>query len=140
MGINLRGNRVVRPPARWDCFAMWSLLRIVIISLAFVGFVGQAEARATPFSVESFAQVMSHCAEMTMGSTDAGPGQTQTPCKDMRSDCIAKMGCTLVSPVFAAELSLDHPVSGPSPSYGGVTGRLAGVVTAPPRSPPKTEA
>jgi hypothetical protein len=140
MIINLRSNWLVQSPARWDCFAMWSLLRIVIISLAFVGFLSQTEARATPFSVESLAQDMAHCAEMVVGPTDAAPTHKQTPCRDMTSDCIAKMGCTMVSPVFSSEPSLDRPVSGPSPSYGGVAVRLTEFVTAPPRTPPKTEA
>lgn len=140
MIVNLRSSRLVRPPARWDCFAMWSLLRIVIISLAFAGFLGQAEARATPVSVESLAQDMAHCAEMVMGPTDAAPTEKQPPCRDMTADCIAKMGCTMVSPVFSSEPSLDRPVSGPSPSYGGVAVRLTEFVTAPPRTPPKTEA
>jgi hypothetical protein len=119
---------------------MWSLLRIVIISLAFVGFLGQTEARATPFSVESLAQDMAHCAEMVMGPTDAAPTEKPPPCRDMTSDCIAKMGCAVVSPVLSSEPSLDRPVSGPSPSYGGVAARLTEFVTAPPRTPPKNEA
>ncbi|WP_339872961.1 hypothetical protein [uncultured Brevundimonas sp.] len=138
--VNLGGNRVVQPPAKWDYLAMWSLLRIVIISLAFVGFLGQTEARATPFSVASLTQDMAHCAEMAVGPTDAAPTQKQTPCSDMTADCIAKMGCAVVSPVFSNEPSLDQPASGLSPSYGGVTERLTGIVTAPPRAPPKTEA
>ncbi len=116
---------------------MWSLLRIVIISLAFVGFLGQTEARATSFSVTFSAQAMPDCAEMAMGATDATPSPKQMPCHDMTPDCIAKMGCATVSPVFAVESAFDHPVSGRSPSYGGVSSRLAGLTTTPPRDPPR---
>lgn len=118
---------------------MWNLVRTMIIALAFVGFIGQSTARATPLPVVvDTIEMSSDCAEMMMdsaGSADLGG----TPCEDMTPDCIAKMGCTAVSPVLAPEPAALHPLPGPSLSYNPVTTRLDGTAPSPLRDPPKLQ-
>ncbi|WP_339913768.1 hypothetical protein [uncultured Brevundimonas sp.] len=110
------------------------MLRILILSLAFVGFIGQTTARATPFSA---APDMPDCVQMTMGAMDDASAPGQAPCKHTKADCLAKMGCTVVSPVFSFGPTIERPVSGLTPTYDGMTGRLVGLTTLPPRDPPK---
>jgi hypothetical protein len=124
----------------WNDRGMWSLLRILIVSLAFVGFVAQSEARATAIFMtpaEAPAE-MKDCPDMGMISADAAPRPQKAPCKELTADCIAKMGCGLVSPVLAISPSIDRPAPTLSLAYRSVSHPLAGLLPSPPRDPPKS--
>jgi hypothetical protein len=118
---------------------MWNFVRTAIIALAFVGFIGQSTARATPFPVFADAVEMSpDCAEMMTeetGQSDRGG----MPCEDMTPDCIAKMGCAAVSPVPAPAPSVWRPLANPGLFYSPVTTRLDGTAPPPLRDPPKLQ-
>ena len=118
---------------------MWNFVRVVIVALAFAGFLGQSMARATPLPViADVAEMSSDCAEMMAES--AGPAdQQRAPCRDMTPDCIAKMGCTAVSPVFAPGPMMLRPLAGPGLSYSQATSRLDGTGPPPLRGPPKLQ-
>lgn len=122
---------------------MWSLIRIVILALALAGLVGQATANATSVPVRAVAADMSDmadCAHMTAGQGDDAPVSHQQPCKDMMPGCIVRLGCVALSPVLPTGVALAPFPPVTSPIYSVVAGRLAGIITAPPRTPPKTEA
>ena len=121
---------------------MWGLIRIVILALALAGLVGQASANTTSFPMNAAADVsdMADCAHMAARQGDEALVPSQPPCKDMMPGCIARAGCVALSPVLPAGVALAPLPPVTSPIYSIVAGRLAGIVTAPPRSPPKTEA
>jgi hypothetical protein len=100
---------------------MWSFLRLIVVTLALVGFVGQTTARAMPMTPKASPAMatmsMMDCADMpgmadTMAAQDAAhdAGKTkpppQTPCKNMTPDCIAKMGCSVVVTLPPAAFAL----------------------------------
>lgn len=116
---------------------MWNLIRVVILSLAFVGFVGQTTAKATPFPTAAAAADMSDCAEMMSGPAADVSTPNGEPCKDMTPECIAKMGCAVVSPVFSQGPFVAPPQAVASPAYGLLRLRIAGIAPAPLQSPPK---
>ena len=87
---------------------MWSFLRLIFVTLALVGLVGQTSARALPMTPEASPAMsmmsMMECADMpgladTMATQDMAHdigktnSQAPTPCKNMTPDCIAKTGC-----------------------------------------------
>lgn len=117
---------------------MWNLVRTLLFALAMVGFVGQASAYATPFQTfETMGGAAEmDCAEM-MVMADEAAGGAMGPCSDMTPECIAKMGCAVVAPVFSPGTSLAPPRAEASPDYGLLTLRIAGIATAPLKSPPK---
>ena len=116
---------------------MWNFIRTAIIALAFVGFLGQTTARATPLPVVADAiEMSSDCAEMMIEQA-GGSDRDHMPCDDMTPDCIAKMGCTAVSPVFASSSAVSRPLSGSGLSYSRSTSRLDGLSPSPLRDPPK---
>lgn len=116
---------------------MWNLIRTAIIALAFVGFLGQTTARATPLPVVVDAiEVSSDCAEMMVDQAGASD-RDQMPCKDMTPECIAKMGCAAVSPVLASSSTVSRPLSGSGLSYARVKSRLHGLSPSSLRDPPK---
>ncbi|WP_417229758.1 hypothetical protein [Brevundimonas sp.] len=122
---------------------MWGLIRIVILTLALAGFVGQATANATSFPMDAVAADMSDmadCAHMTAGHGDEFLVSHQLPCKDMMPGCIARAGCVALFPALPTGVALAPLPALTAPIYHVATGRLAGIVTAPPRTPPKTEA
>ncbi len=116
---------------------MLSFVRTAIIALAFAGFLGQSMARATPFpAAADTVEMAADCAEMMIDET--GPSdQGRMPCDDMTPDCIAKMGCTTVSPVLTSGSTLFRPLAGPGLSYSQSTTRLDGTGPPPLRAPPK---
>lgn len=116
---------------------MWNFIRTAVIALAFVGFLGQSMARATPFPVAAdTVEMSSDCAEMMIEQTDpSDPGHM--PCEDMTPECIAQMGCAAVSPVLTFAPTLSRPSEGATASYDHVTTRLEGTAPPPLRGPPK---
>lgn len=116
---------------------MWNLIRIVILSLAFVGFVGQTTAKATPFPMEAAMADMSDCAQMMSGHANGVSEPGSDPCKDMTPGCIAKMGCAVVAPVFSPQPSATQLRVMAPPAFGRVSLRLAGIETAPLKHPPR---
>lgn len=116
---------------------MWNFVRTIIIALAFAGFLGQSMARATPFPAAARTVEMSaDCAEMMVDPARAAD-HGRMPCDDMTPDCIAKMGCTAVSPVLTLGFTLFRPLAGPGLSYSQATTRLDGTEPPPLRAPPK---
>jgi hypothetical protein len=126
---------------------MWSLLRLLLVTLALTGFVGQTTARAMPMTMaaETMPGVMRvmDCADMPgmamaahQDVTDKSAPAKPVPCKGMTPDCIGKMGC--------ASLALTPPISVLVPTsklYAGVRFVLVdqdqdGLVPAPPFTPP----
>lgn len=116
---------------------MWNFVRTMIIALAFVGFIGQSTARATPFPVAAdTVEMSSDCADMMIEQT--GPSDpSHVPCEDMTAECIAQMGCAAVSPVLTPAPVLSRPPEGATASYDRVTTRLDGTAPPPLRGPPK---
>lgn len=122
---------------------MWGLIRIVILALALAGLVGQATANVSSFPMNAVAADMSDmadCAHMTTGQGDRAVVPHQVPCKDMMPECLAKVGSIALSPVLPTGSLLAPLPPVTAPAYRVVIDRLAGVVTAPPRTPPRLEA
>lgn len=107
---------------------MWHLIRIMVVALAVVGFVGQTTARAMPMmmapasaSVAAATMAKMDCADMP-GMADIAKAPVSkdaskpVPCKGMTPDCMGKMGCATVAPPVPDVASLPHSVS-----YEGVT-------------------
>ena len=118
---------------------MWNLIRAAIIALAFVGFLGQTTARATPLPVVADAvEMSSDCAEMMVDQAGASD-RDQMPCKDMTPECVVKMGCTAISPVLAPDSAVSRQFAGPGLSYSPITSRLDGMAPPPLRGPPKLQ-
>lgn len=118
---------------------MWNFVRTAIIALAFAGFLGQSMAVAAPFPAAADTVEMSpDCAEMMIDQTGQSD-RDQMPCDEMTPDCIAKMGCTAVSPVLASGPTVLRPLSGSGLSYYQVTTRLHGTAPSPLRGPPKPQ-
>lgn len=122
---------------------MWSLIRIVILALALAGLVGQATANASSFPMNAVAADMSDmadCSHMTSGQGDRASVPHQVPCKDMMPECIARVGSVALLPVLPTGSPLTPPPPVIAPAYRVVIDCLAGIVTAPPRAPPRLEA
>lgn len=122
---------------------MWGLIRIVILALAMAGLVGLATANATSFPMNARAADMSEmadCAHMTTGQGYEVSVPHKVACKDMLPGCVARMGCVPLSPILPPGVAIAPlpPVS--SPLYSVFAGRLTGIVTTPPRTPPRVEA
>ncbi|TCS11905.1 hypothetical protein [Caulobacter sp. BK020] len=130
---------------------MWSFLRLIVVTLALAGFVGQASARAMPMAPDASSSMaamsMMDCADMpgmgdmTMAQDmahDAGKttSPAETPCKKMTPDCIAKMGCGAVVVLPPASFALASTTL-----YADVTFQVAerdhdGLDPSPPFIPP----
>lgn len=118
---------------------MWNIIRTMIIALAFVGFIDQSTARATPLPVAADAVEMSaDCAEMEIDQVDLSE-KKHMPCDEMTPECMAQMGCAAVSPVLRHEPMLSHPLAGATASYDRVVTRLAGTAPSPLRDPPRLQ-
>lgn len=120
------------PSLRCRPFSVVRLLHLFLLLTALLGLAGQTTAMATVRGHVPLASIVA------MDCTDMAklPGTEKAPCKKMTIQCIAAMGCSPVSLVVAASLSIDPPLFHHEVSPLQLATRLATRSISPEPEPP----